>query len=224
MFALPFILTFLGSQKNRLIEYTQHIVKYPTCARVHTFAMFVVYSVISRNLECAREWPWKFFNGSVNTVRKSWSCQNEAQTVKYSIFNFRKLILLTFTFTHFYLCPKLPLHYSCDFLKFRSLGKIEAGRLQCCKSRGSVTHLFGQAILILIFVAWCLRIEHIFMTSFCVCFFARFLGIRPLHTSTMFVLPLGSQKNRLIGYTQHIVKYPTLARSICPLCLSFPSV
>ena len=44
--------------------------------------MFVVYSVISQNLECEREWPWEFFNGSVNTARKSWSCQNEAQTVK----------------------------------------------------------------------------------------------------------------------------------------------
>ena len=41
--------------------------------------------------------------------------------LKYSIFNF----------THFYLCPKMPLHNSRDFLKFRSLGKIEAGRLQC---------------------------------------------------------------------------------------------
>ena len=32
-------------------------------------------------------------------------------------------------FTHFYLCPKMPLHNSHDFLKFRSLGKIAAGCL-----------------------------------------------------------------------------------------------
>ena len=33
-------------------------------------------------------------------------------------------------------------------------------------SRGSVTQLLDQAILILIFVAWGLRIEHTFMTFF----------------------------------------------------------
>ena len=61
----------------------------PYIRQLHTSAIFVVYSVISRNLECAEEWPWEFFNESVNTARKGWSCQNEAQTVKYSIFNFR---------------------------------------------------------------------------------------------------------------------------------------
>ena len=34
-------------------------------------------------------------------------------------------------FTHFYLCTKMPLRNSPDFLKFRSLGKTEANRLQC---------------------------------------------------------------------------------------------
>ena len=36
-----------------------------------TTTMFVVNSVVSRNLECVRELMWKFFNGSVNTTRKS---------------------------------------------------------------------------------------------------------------------------------------------------------
>ena len=53
----------------------------PYIRPLHTSAMVVVYSVISRNLECARQRPWEFFNGSVNTARKSLSCQNEAQTV-----------------------------------------------------------------------------------------------------------------------------------------------
>ena len=68
----------------------------------------------------------------------------------------------------------MPLRNSRNFPKFSSLVKIQASRLQCWKSRGNVTQLLGQAILILFFFcSFALRIEHIFMT-FCVCFRTEF--------------------------------------------------
>ena len=43
------------------------------------------------------------------------------------------------------------------------------------KSHGSIAQLLGQLFKYCFFIAWGLKIEHIFMTFFCVCFFARFL-------------------------------------------------
>ena len=77
-----------GQIKSLLYVSYQSVYRQITYIRpLHMSAMFVVYSVISRNLEWVREWPWEFYYRSVNTVRKSWSCQNEAQTVKHSIFD-----------------------------------------------------------------------------------------------------------------------------------------
>ena len=78
------------------------------------------------------------------------------------------------------------------------------------KSRGSVTQLLGQAILILTFVAWGLRIEHIFMTFFvCVSlpvFFAKPQQIlyknriqNPKRSAKLYNIPNTTLRDRLSG-------------------------
>ena len=66
-----------------------------------------------------------FFNGSVNTARKSDPVKMRHKQLSTAYLTLDSLFYLLL------LMSKMPLHNSRDFLKFRSLGKIETGRLQC---------------------------------------------------------------------------------------------